>query len=80
MQDSKSPYNWMGVGGVPFLNLNTELAEGEFIYFYFGLTNTITSIPPPHGTTAPSGPGSSHCRGFAITRRHTTLGRTPLDE
>jgi hypothetical protein len=30
-------------------------------------------------TTAPSGPGP-HYRGFAITLRHTTFGRTPLDE
>jgi hypothetical protein len=27
----------------------------------------------------PSGP-RPHCRGFEITLRHTTLGRTPLDE
>ena len=33
-----------------------------------------------HGATAPSGPGSPHYRGFMITLRHTTLGRTPLDE
>ena len=29
---------------------------------------------------SPSGPRPPHCRGFAITLRHTTLGRTPLDE
>jgi hypothetical protein len=34
----------------------------------------------PHGATAPSGPGPSHYRGFTITLRHTTVGRTPLDE
>jgi hypothetical protein len=33
-----------------------------------------------HGATAPSGPGPPHYRGFMITLRHTTLGRTPLDE
>ena len=33
-----------------------------------------------YGTTAPSGPRPVHCRGFTITLRHTTLGRTPLDE
>ena len=33
-----------------------------------------------HGTTAPSGPGPPHYLGFAITLRHTTLGRTPLDQ
>jgi hypothetical protein len=34
----------------------------------------------PHGATAPSGPGSLHYRGFTITLRHATIGRTPLDE
>jgi hypothetical protein len=32
------------------------------------------------GATAPSGPGHPHYRGFTITLRYTTLGRTPLDE
>jgi hypothetical protein len=35
---------------------------------------------PPHGSTAPSVPGPPHSRGFTITLRHTTLGRTPVDE
>jgi hypothetical protein len=34
----------------------------------------------PHGAAAPSGPGPPHCRGFTDTLKHTTLGRTPLDE
>jgi hypothetical protein len=33
-----------------------------------------------HGARAPGGPGSTHYRGFTITLRHTTLGRTPLGE
>jgi hypothetical protein len=33
-----------------------------------------------HGATALSGPGPPHCWGFTITLRHTTLGKTPLDE
>jgi hypothetical protein len=33
-----------------------------------------------HGLTALSGPGSPFYWGFTITLRHTTLGRTPLDE
>jgi hypothetical protein len=33
-----------------------------------------------HGSTAPSGPGPPHYRGFAITLKHATLGRTPPDE
>jgi hypothetical protein len=32
------------------------------------------------GTTAPSGAGPPHYRGFTITLIHTTPGRTPLDE
>jgi hypothetical protein len=34
----------------------------------------------PHGATAPGEPGPPHFRGFAITVRHTTPGRTSLDE
>jgi hypothetical protein len=34
-----------------------------------------------NGSTAPRGPRPPHYRGFTITLiRHTTLGRTPLDE
>jgi hypothetical protein len=33
-----------------------------------------------HGATAPRGPRPPHFSGFTITLRHTTLGRTPLDE
>jgi len=33
-----------------------------------------------HDATAPSGPRPTYYRGFMITLRHTTLGRTPLDE
>jgi hypothetical protein len=36
--------------------------------------------PPPHDSTAPSGPGPPRYRGFTIMLRHATLGRTPLDE
>ena len=39
------------------------------------------SPPPNHiGATYPSGPGTPHYRGFTTTLRHTTFGRTPLDE
>jgi hypothetical protein len=52
--------------------------------------HNVTSHPPPprgtcillffsHGATAPSGPGPPHCRGFTVTFRHTTLGRTSLN-
>jgi hypothetical protein len=33
-----------------------------------------------YGATTSSGPGAPHYRGFTITLRHTTLGRTPLDK
>jgi len=33
-----------------------------------------------HGAIAPSGPMPPHCRGFIITLRHITLGRTSLDD
>ena len=34
----------------------------------------------PNGATANSCPAPPHCRSFTITLRHTTLGRTPLNE
>jgi hypothetical protein len=34
----------------------------------------------PHGATSPSGVGPPHYRGFTITLRHTTDGKTPLEE
>jgi len=34
----------------------------------------------PLRATTPSGPGRSHYRGFTIQLRHTTIGRTPLEE
>jgi len=37
------------------------------IFFYRGATATRGPLPPPY-------------RGFTITLRHTTFGRTPLDE
>jgi hypothetical protein len=37
-------------------------------------------MDPPNGATALRGPGPPHYRGFTITLRHITLGRTPLDE
>jgi hypothetical protein len=46
------------------------------------LTPTLSCLPPPRprGATTPLGPGPPHYRGFTITLRNTTLGRTPLDE
>jgi len=40
----------------------------------------LTYAPPPHGKTAPNGPGPLHHRGISTTLRHTTLSRSPLDK
>jgi hypothetical protein len=37
-------------------------------------------VPLLYGSTAPIWPGPPHCRGFTITLRNATFGRTPLDE
>ena len=50
-------------------------------YFWSRKPNSPPPTPPtPHSATAPSVPGPPHCRGLTITLRHSTLGRTPLDE
>ena len=49
-------------------------------YGRWPISNQLHNRFFPHGTTAPSRPGPPHYRGFTITFRHTTLGRTPLDE
>jgi len=41
---------------------------------------TFWTIPSVHGATTPNGPSPPRCRDFRITLRHTTVGRTPLDE
>jgi hypothetical protein len=40
----------------------------------------ILLLFPRYGSTAPWGPRPPHYLGFTITLRHTTVGRTPLDE
>ena len=50
-------------------SLTAEWPITNYIYIYFFF----------HETTAASGPRSLY-RGFTITLRHTTVGRTPLDE
>jgi len=44
------------------------------------LTCGLQLHPISCGATARSGPGSHHYRGFTMAFRHTTLGRTHLDE
>jgi len=50
---------------------------GVFAIF---LTRSTCPISFFCGTTTPSGTGPPHYRGFTITPRHTTVGRTPLEE
>ena len=40
----------------------------------------VYTPPPPHGATAPSGPGPPHYRGLMITLRRTTLGTAPPEK
>jgi hypothetical protein len=51
-------------------NSNTVLYKEHFCMHIFLST----------GSTAPVGPRLPRCRGFAITFRHTTVRRAPLDE
>jgi hypothetical protein len=53
--------------------------ENFTIYFIIIIIIIIISIGFSW-LVSPSGPRSHHYRGFTITLRHTTLGRTPLDE
>jgi hypothetical protein len=66
--------NYLYISVSPF-NLALEIVIYSVVVEGFSLF-----IFSPHGATAPSGPGLPHYRGFTITLRHTTLGRTPLDE
>jgi len=59
---------------------NTGHTCGTCFFFFFSCFVCLFLPLSPHGTTAPSGPGPPHHRGFTITLRHTTLSRTPLDE
>jgi len=47
----------------------------ELVYF-----GQLFVFPPLMGKQLPSGPGPPHYRGFTVTLRHTTLGRTALEE
>ena len=54
-----------------------------FVLHDFSIRIFLTSVKDSlffYRTTAPSGPGPPHYRNFMITLRHTTIGRTPLDE
>jgi hypothetical protein len=61
------------------VNEKFVILTGTSITSYL-ITDQKYGIFFPHGPTVPRGPGPPHYRGFAITLRHTTCGRTPLDE
>ena len=66
-----------------FYNIYTVLSTltnklNEFDYSWY---DNWTQFSFSHGSTAPNGPGPpQNCRSFTTTLKHTTLGRTPLDE
>jgi hypothetical protein len=58
----------------------TELAKDLIQQRIWLLVGSVIGGFFSSGATAPSGPGPPHYRGFTITLRHTSVGRTPLDE
>ena len=62
----------MSISWVKGLNRNVIFVHLTTIIYLSPL------FPPPQGATALSKPVPPHCRGFAITLRHTTVDRTPL--
>jgi len=65
----------------PERQLRWESITGQFqTHHTVSVKNSHNTVSPSPGSTAPSGPGLPHCQGFRITFRHTTVGRTPLDE
>ena len=62
---------------MPFYTLHFGISCRSTYVQLFCTSNRGTSR---HVATAPSGPGPPHSRGFTITLRHITFGRTPLDE
>jgi hypothetical protein len=57
-----------GVIRLYLLQYDINTFSVKYLYFF------------PHCARAPSWPGPPHYRGFTITLRHTTLGRTPPDD
>jgi len=73
---------------IPTFSYTTLQPVVDKVTLFWVLCNTWQSLRPSptltlffsHSKTAPSRPGSPHYRGFTITLRHTTSGKTPLDE
>jgi len=68
-EEHKILFNWSFMTPAASVIHQTNITVLLLVKYFFFL-----------GTTAPSVQGLPHCRGFTITPRHTTLGRTSLDE
>jgi len=73
-----------GCAAASFPHLDPLLYEANTVFEYSSCSiqqrSEINNNLFPHGSTASRGPWPSHCWGFVINIRHTTLGRTPLVE
>jgi hypothetical protein len=73
-------WNWITIPPFPSRSLVTTPTQLSNLSSW-ETNNTSFFLFPPCGSTAPRGLGLLIFRGFTITHfRHTTLGRTPLDE
>jgi hypothetical protein len=69
------------------MSLFTETRKTNYMLFYvlnsvhfYVRVNRLFFLFFYHDAKTPSGPRPPHYRGFMFTLRHTTLGRTPVDE
>jgi len=72
-KDENQTFPWNYFGTVCKVYLKNTMFQDWHICFQKISSST-------HSQTAPSGLDLPQCRGFTITLRHNTLGRTPQDE
>jgi hypothetical protein len=65
----KVTFCWLFIRIQTTMHASVNIKFYLLIYIFFYL-----------GATAHSGPRPPYCREFTVTLRHTTVGRTPLDE
>ena len=63
-----------------WLRLNVPDNDVLKLRWYMASVLTLWTVPSVHCATAPNAQGPPGCRGFTIKFKHTTVGRTPLDE
>jgi hypothetical protein len=69
--------NWTSISVVHIqLSCKCQASVGSIVWKSTHEPSSITN----HNVTAPNGPEPPHYPGCTITLRHTTVGRTPLDE